>query len=297
MTQLLPALLLIGLVAGSVFTIRLPAPAPQSDSLQTILRRASTYAETYHREFTSIVAEEHYVQQVTRTPAGANERWPSPSLPDDGQVRTLRSDFMLLRGERSEAAWLSFRDIFEVDGKPVTGERGRLEGWLRDSRASFASRARALAMDQARYNVGGVVRTINVPLLPLEFLLTANQNRMRFRLSSREALAGTDGVVISYEERRRPTFIRTPGGDDVPAGGSFWIDPTTGAVLRTELRTGERDRRAVRTTITVAYERNTRLNMLVPLVMQEIYDAGRETITGVARYSNYRRFETQVRLK
>ena len=274
-----------------------PAGAQQRASFEDILRRSGLYAETYHRDFTSIVAEEHYVQKVTRASGGGSGRWPLAGVTDDSEERTLRSDYMLLRGESGETAWLSFRDIFEVDGKAVAGERGRLETWLRGSRASFASRARALALDQARYNVGSLVRTINVPLLPLEFLVRDNQQRMRFRQRGEEMILITQAAVVAYEERRRPTLIRTPDGDDVPAEGRFWIDPASGRVLKTELRTGHRDRRQVRTTITVSYEGNERLNMLVPVSMEETYFTGSETITGSARYSNYRRFETEARIK
>lgn len=275
----------------------LPAVAQPMAPLDDILRRAGIYVETYHRDFTSVVAEEHYVQKVRHAPSASGGRWPLAGVTDNSEDRTLRSDYMLLRGDSGETAWLSFRDIFEVDGNVVAGERGRLETWLRGSRTSFASRARALALDQARYNVGSLVRTINVPLLPLEFLANANQRRMRFRLRGVETVLGTQAAVVAYEERRRPTLIRTPDGDDVPAEGRFWIDPASGRVLKTELRTGHRDRRQVRTTITVSYERNERLNMLVPVSMEETYFTGSETITGSARYSNYRRFETDARIK
>lgn len=260
-------------------------PGVSQEALGAVLRRAAAYAETYHRDFTSIVAEEHYVQRVAR-------RSGSP-----GTHRTLRSDFMLLRGEPGQAAWISFRDIFEVDGRPVSGERGRLERWLHDSRESFASRARALAFDQARYNIGDIVRTINVPLLPLEFLIQDNQRRMRFRLHGNDGFHTRDTIIVAYEERRRPTIIRTPDGANVPASGRVWIERASGRVYQTELRTGERDTRLVRTTITVSYEPNERLNMLVPVAMEETYVTDRETITGSARYSNYRRFETEVRIK
>jgi hypothetical protein len=261
-------------------------------SLNDIARKAGSYAESYHRDFTSVVAEEHYVQRVKRSAGGAGAAGVTTA-----EQRTLRSDFMLLRGEPGETAWLSFRDIFEVDGSAVTGERGRLELWLRGSRASFASRARALAFDQARYNIGDVVRTINVPLLPLEFLVPANQDRLRFRMRGRDTLLATEVAVVTFEERRKPTLIRTPDGGDVPANGTFWIEPATGRVLKTELKTGEKDRRQIRTSIVVSYERNDRLDMLVPSVMEETYLTARETITGIARYSNYRRFETEVRIK
>jgi hypothetical protein len=108
---------------------------------------------------------------------------------------------------------------------------------------------------------------------------------------------GTETVVVTFEERRKPTLIRTPDGDDVPANGTFWIEPSSGRVRETDLRTGESGRGQVRTRIVVTYQPNERLNMLVPSSMEETYLAARETITGTARYSNYRRFETDVRIK
>jgi hypothetical protein len=75
--------------------------------------------------------------------------------------------------------------------------------------------------------------------LALEFLLPRHQDRFRFRLSKVTAAQGTEIAEITFEERRRPTMIRTPEGDDVEARGTFWIDPVTGRVLKSELRTGD----------------------------------------------------------
>ncbi len=91
-------------------------------------------------------------------------------------------------------------------------------------------------------------------------------------------------------------MIRTPDGDDVEARGRFWIEPATGRVLRTELRTGERNRRQVRAVIEVSYAANERLQMLVPVAMRERYEFGSIRIEGEAQYSNFRRFETDARI-
>lgn len=258
--------------------------APQRSSRNKLLDAAAVYTEQYHEAFTSIVAEERYVQRL------------QPGLGDRARRRTLRSDVMLLRGVDGEHGWFFFRDVFEVDGEAVSGERGRLESWLRQSRDAFVQRARALALEQARYNLGNIVRTINVPLVALEFLLPRNQQRFRFRMTNQETVSGTHVMTVTYEERRRPTMIRTPEGDDVEARGRFWIEAGTGRVFRTELRTGERDRHQVRATIVVTYEPNERLRMLVPVAMEESYSAGTEEIAGSATYSNFRRFETDARI-
>ena len=257
------------------------APAAQRRSVRDLLESAGTYSQRYHEAFTAVVAEEHYVQRVI----GAD-------LPQ----RTLKADVMLIRGVRGENAWFFFRDVFEVDGKPVSSDRGRLESWLRESLQSFMHKARALALEQARFNIGDILRTINVPLMALEFLLPVHQPRFRFRAGAATTASEAGVTTVSYEERRHPTMIRTPDGDDIEARGTFWIETGTGRVLRTELRTGERNERQVRATITVTYEPNERLGMLVPASMDEAYSAGSVQIAGAARYSNFRRFETDARI-
>lgn len=283
----LPAAILFAISAG------MPAQRP---SLGQVLERAGTYAEGYHEAFTTIVAEEHYVQRIVSPMRSSSGTWALQTIGDDDEQRTLRSDVMLVRGVAGRDAWFFFRDVFEVDGRPVNSARGRLESWFRESRDSFVHRARALALEQARYNLGDILRTINVPLIALEFLLPRHQERFRFRHAGDTVVSGATVASVTYEERRRPTMIRTPDGDDIEAHGTFWIEPATGRVLRTELRTGERNGSQVRATIVVTYSSNERLGMLVPVSMQERYSSGSHEITGLASYSNFRRFETDARI-
>jgi hypothetical protein len=273
------------LVVPSICAALLHLPA-QRVSTRDVLRAAGSYSERYHEAFTTIVAEEHYVQHAT-----------SPSSKDStAQTRILRSDVMLIRGAAGESAWFFFRDVFEVDGRPVSGTRGRLESWYQESRDSFMHKARALALEQARFNLGDILRTINAPLFPLELLLPRHQDRFRFRLSGNDVVNGTAVITVTFQERRRPTMIRTLTGDDVDARGTFWIEPATGRVLKSELRTGEANRRDVQAVITVTYGANERLMMLVPVSMEETYDFTSIHITGTASYSNFRRFETDARI-
>lgn len=254
-----------------------PAPGMQHSDVSAVLRRAGDYARDYHRGLRAIVADEHYVQKAS----GEFDR-----------ERTLRSEFMMVRGLGREEMWLAFRDVLEVDGKAVGSSRGRLEQLLAESGTTFVDRTRALAKEQARYNLGDIVRTINVPTLPFEFLYAGQQSRFRFRAAGQATIGETPCVVLSYEERERPTLIRTPDGDDVIAKGTFWIEASNGRIWKTELRTGGR----VQSTITVTYGLEPRLNLLVPLRMEESYITRETRISAVATYSNFRRFETDARI-
>ena len=108
---------------------------------------------------------------------------------------------------------------------------------------------------------------------------------------------GRNVWTISYEERDRPTLIRIPDGKDVVSRGLFWIDPMSGEVVRTELRLGENRRGRVRSTITVHYARIDKFDLLLPVAMLERYLTGSTQIEADATYSNFRRYETQSRIK
>ena len=258
------------------------ATGMQRVSLADLRERAGAYVLDYHRRLEAIVAEERYVQR-SETPSGRDER-------------TLRSDFMLLPGTAREQAWFAFRDVFEVDGERVSSQRGRLEQWLTGSRDSLMRNARALAVEQARYNIGPILRTINVPTLALEVLMPGKQDRFRFRHTGIARIGDLDAAVVAFDERRRPTMIRTPEGRDLPARGTLWIERTTGRVLRTELRTGDRGRDQVEAVLTVTYVFVPRLALLLPASMEERYTGRGAEITCTAGYSNFRRFETGARI-
>ena len=105
----------------------------------------------------------------------------------------------------------------------------------------------------------------------------------------------TDDIwVVAFKETRKGTLIRRPwGGGDLPSKGRFWIEPTTGRVLMTELVL---DDPIVRTFINVVYVDDPVLKTLVPSRMKERYEAARDrTITeGDATYGRFRRFGVQT---
>ena len=270
-----------------------PAPvAADEPDLKAVLARAATYAADYHERFTALVAEERYVQRVgpIRPPVA------DAPLPIQ-QERALKSDYIIVRDFAGANSWLGVREVLEVDGEPVTTDRQRLRAILEDTTRPLESRIRALADLEAKYNLGDLYRTINVPTLPLEFLLPDRQGRFRFKHSGNTNFQDRALWVVSFNEHERPTVIRTPEGHDIPSSGSFWIDPATGAVLRSELRTGQLPGRPLRTIILVSYTHNERFDMLLPDDMNELYLTARTRIEGHATYSNYRRWEAEVRIK
>jgi hypothetical protein len=264
--------------------------------LKTVLARAAAYVEEFREKLSGIVAEETYMQQ---------------EIP--GERREMRSDLLLLRSE-TFPRWRQFRDTFEVDGQPVRDRAERLTHLFLEP-ATAVERAKRIAVESSRYNVGVLQRTINVPLMPLVFLEPGVQPRLRFsragddeRPAVPENQAGhfrvsTEVWVIRFEERERPTIVRDPINlRDVPSQGRFWIEPFSGRVLMSEMRSNHP---TVRADITVNYQSEPLLGLLVPVAMHERYENGRSArlmppsqywwrIEATATYSKFRQFQVHV---
>ena len=95
--------------------------------------------------------------------------------------------------------------------------------------------ARHIVDENARYNLGGVARTINVPMLALDFLGQRNRGRLSFQKRGEEQLGEQTVWAVTFDERQRPTLVKAPDGRDRPVRGSALIDPADGSVLQTDL--------------------------------------------------------------
>ncbi len=257
--------------------------------VKDVLARAADWVQHFADEAVFVVAEERYEQEYRSLAAS---EWQT-------ERRDLRSEVVTVRTPPDEARrgfpWVQFRDVQEVDGRPLADHQGRLERLFHDPSGEAYAQARQLVVESARFNIGPAVRTVNVPAFALFFLVAQNQSRFRFRARGEATIEGTKVQVLTYEERERPTMIRSPRREDRPAKGTFWIDAGTGRVVRTLLAV-DADRRW-RTEIEVDYGCDPRLDLWVPTTMRERHARdGKETLVCTATYSNYRRFETTARM-
>ena len=134
-------------------------------TLETILARAGEYVVQLETDLSGIVAEEHYSQNLL-----ADRR-------QDEFHRDLKSDLLLVRPNDAER-YVQFRDVFEVDGRPVRDRDDRLATLFLHPVPSSAEQMEEIAAESARYNIGSVSRVnLNVPVLALMFLRPDNQAR------------------------------------------------------------------------------------------------------------------------
>lgn len=258
-----------------------PASPRDGAATEALLARVATFLDAYERSLPAIVGEEKYTQRATV----------------EGRLgmtgRTLRSDVLVIADE--DYGWISFRDVFEVDGRAVRSRDQRLVDLFLKPHGDRFAQARRIVAEGARFNldVSGfdLHRTINMPLVALRFLRRSNQSRSLFRIAGEARVDTLLATLLDFEERSMPRVISSP--DAAAARGRFWVEPGTGRVLRSELtfETSAVDQKTpLRIRIGVSYGRDDRVNEWLPLSMQEEYRVAAALIESVASYSNFRRF-------
>jgi hypothetical protein len=203
-----------------------------------------------------------------------------------------------------------------VNLAPADGKRADFGGILAQSPASIVQQLKEVNQSNTRYNIGDFLRTFNVPTFPLTILRRSNFGRFRFEKRSERKLDNAMTWEIGFYEVAHPALIGDSHGKDQIERCRFWIDPDTGKVLKTETlidgktetvtyrasgrpEGGHIEVRSVATykvSFVVTYKPSSKLNMLVPGTMQESYDSDFHHVEGTATYSNFRRFETDVKL-
>jgi len=268
-------------LVATAITIPAVVIASARTPLDDVLDRASAYVQSFVREFSTVVAEEHYVQDSH--PMADVDALSGGPIQGRGQHVELRSDYLFV-SISSASRWLTFRDVYSVNGSPVRDREERLAHLFINPAPDAIDRAGQISRDGYRYNVGSKDRTVANPLLALGFLQSDYRGRFEYRIAGIDTSFGPDVWIVKFKERTRPTLLRTSDNRNVVSMGRFWIDGASGRVLQTELETSSGDR--VMTTFTY----DERLQMDVPSEMRDIAWANHAPVTGTATYSNFRRF-------
>jgi hypothetical protein len=197
--------------------------------------------------------------------------------------------------------WSGFRDVHEVDGKPVADRRDRLERLFSLPAKSAIPDARRINDESARYNLGAIQRNFNTPTMALFFLERVNHARFTFKKEGQDRIDGATVWKIRYEGIQSPP---QSSGKDMPVSGIMWVDPIDGPVLKTHMSietevhlgtTAENidgtqlprgawthSRAHASASVTVTYKSDPRLGFLVPSEMLETYEGPRPTTESIA---------------
>lgn len=262
---------LLAALLALVVPRREPLQAQSTDDA-ALAERVRAYASLYLATMQSVVAHEQYEQSLT-----ARRATPRSS--------TLRSDVLSLRvpGTR-EPVW--FRDVYEVDGRKVRDREDRLLRLLESNAPGRLDDLRRIAAEGARFNLGSVPRTTNVPDLVFAYL-TASPAQVTLSSPKGAKIRGERAVVLRFDEAGTPTIVRGTAGRDLPARGRVWVEPGSGVLVRGEVTLG--DGYATSTT-TVDFVPHPRVAVRVPSRMDETFRTPTEFGVGTAIYTDVRVF-------
>src|SRR5262245_49486172 len=266
---------MVPIVAAAAALAAAPCGLTQSPPAapSEVVALAGTYVTAYVDAFSAVVSEEKQTQKLVR-PDGRTRK-----------TREITADFLLVK---AQGLWPeAFRDVIDVDGKPVKNRDDRLRKLFIDNPKTAAALAAAIAQESGRYNLGPNRRG-NSPLLPMIFLLPRVAEGVRF-----EGAAS----ALAFQEIRTPTVLRRRGGigsHDMPSHGMFEIDPRTGRVLAAEFTADNPDSR-ISATFKVRYAIDSKLDISVPIEVTERYwqpsRPSEDVVEVRATYSSFRRFQ------
>ena len=270
---------------AAAFAIGTAVLAAQPPELDDLLDKAADYVAGYKRNFAGVVADETYRQEARGGPRGTDLR----GYPVEGprQKQDLKADVLFVRAPDAEV-WMQFRDVYEVNGKPVRDRAERLAKLFLEPSRSAQKQVEDIAAESARFNIGDVNRTINLPVLALTLLETSNRPWIAFTGTRKKHVWD-----LEFREERGGTLIRTTDSQSMPSHGRFLIEAETGRVLESDLIA---ESSSLRARIEVTYTPEPALGgMLVPSVMREKYTLkDGAVIDGRASYSRFRRYQVQT---
>jgi hypothetical protein len=261
------------------------ASAQRGDDL---LLRVGTFVRAASDQLNGVIADETYRQELYAQPFESGIR---PRI----RQRSMRSEALFLRLPAVDQ-WMFVRNVVAVDATPVPDSGERLDRLFEDSTIDAAAYLRQLQRENARFDIGPVVRTLGDPTFALRYLAPQAQAWFAFSRNGTARLGDTRATRLRFSERRRP-YIVTVNGMDGQSTGTMWIDEADGSVSRTELRIALPSGRGVAATITVDFQRDPHLRIWVPRKMSEQYYAMNGQMTSsTASYANFHRFDAAVRV-
>ena len=265
---------------ATVVSVPSAASGPDEDriGLSELTDRVIDYVERFHREMEGAVLSERYVQ-VLRKPCCIEPRTPgeNPGLGWGQENTTKRSKGIVARRQLESEVLLipvsggmriGYRDVFEVDGRPVATRTERLRQLFAQSSARSEVELGRIAAESARFNLGPLTRTTNLPTTPLLYLARSIRPKLHISSGGRERSESKELAVLEFREDGSPTLVADVSGVDLPARGWLLVDPSTGAIHELELRFGEGVRRVLR----VWFREEPRMDVLVPERMWEWYE-------------------------
>ncbi len=247
-------------------------------ALAAVIRRATEYVGKYEANLGNLIGTENYVQSATwQSLSESNDSYtrqgpiqPSVSSTAVKKIdRRMLSDFLLIQ---VGPQWVPLREVNELNGAKV---RNELQSPFDESPANNTKRFNSMKADSTKYNIGDVIREINLPTFALQVLRQNETSRFDFEKNGTEMIDGTMTWRIRFRETRGRALVTTATGKNLYSTGTLWINTETGAVLKTEFIVDNRAATPeIKSKVVVTYVGERNLGFLVPGLMLEHYERG-----------------------
>jgi hypothetical protein len=259
-----------------------------SAELEAVLDRAAQYVALYLDDQLGNVSSAENYRQVSVTF--------SPTKVRLEEERRIESDFLIYRQGNSRIGLRIVRRVDRVE-VPVGDVTFNV---LRDNSPEGIQKGiSALVQQSARYNIGGVRRTFNVPTFALNVVRKAELPYFDFEKRGIDKINGVQVWEVAFKERKErpaPTLVRGDLEVSLFSWGSIWIDPATGRILKTDFQVeNPYSKPKAKGRVTVTYTESKVLHMHLPSQMMERYETEDGFIEGRADYTNFLLFGVDVK--
>jgi hypothetical protein len=277
-------------VAFAVLLSALPVQDGSAD-LAAVLARAMEYVRKYEEELGNLIATEEYVQ---------NAQWRNLqsrySMISQKKQRRTSSDFLILQVGPD---WEGVRKVNLVDGIKVKAREPSFAEVFDDSPRANYKRLQEMIAESTEYNIGDVIRQMNLPTFPLRVMRPEHFGRFSFTKVGIDKVDGVQAWSIRFKEVGSPTLVRDRQEKQfLFSFGTLLIEPNTGRVLRTIFEVeNPYAKPKIRARMVVNYTKGRKIDLLVPSLMTEHYETDYSSIDCRADYVNFRRFEVDVKFE
>ena len=267
-------------------------PASTEAAVTQLVALASGWTSRFENGLSGMLFRERFLQRtmVSHTERQSDSASELVKVPENTtrlvprEVLLEASVFMLK--PPSSRDFVLYRDVYRVGTEDVSPDAERLRKLFAAGTADSLRQARAITDGSARFTLVGIPRRIDAPTMAFAYLAGGMLPGLRVRATERDRINGLDVIVVEFQEAARPTVVRGPANEDVPASGRFWIHPESGAVVRAQvvLNAG-----ATKGRVDVTLELNQALGAWVPKEMREVWETGAASVTVLAQYDRFER--------
>jgi hypothetical protein len=272
----------IALFLGSLVAAA-PAPWGTAPELRPVLEKLGEYAAGYHKKFREFVATEERVQKHYGIGLKA-------------QQRTTVSDYYVVSLPSAPDEMREFRETLLVDGRPVSGNRGKVLDLLRRKSPNPEVEEQRILKESKRHDIGAFKRFEEFTNMGLLYIDRRIQPHLQYVLGAPQG----EMLVLRFRETGSFTVARVDG-DPAPATGTIYFTYPDIQVVRVDLTihdTSPDDYALVRCIIDYAPGPE---GLMLPSRCRHFMPGSSDqpepgSWESDARYTNYRRFTSDVKL-